>query len=105
MHPVDPEMLDRIKQTVAKTIADAMGNDGLALASKVIENIDTALADPLDPRPFVPGRRVSIHGINRHGTVARVVEQGGEVHTVVVIIDGVPGQRPMSPRELEVIAP
>lgn len=102
MH-TDPEVIDRIKAAIAKTIADALGDEGLPLAATCLERIDQAVADPADPRRFVPGRRVKITASGERGTVERTVEHQGETHTVVVRLDVSPAAVPFSPRELEVV--
>ena len=105
MTPIDPEVVDRIKREAAKTIADALGDEGLPLAAKVLERIDVAIADPIDPREFVPGRKVTVKATTIPAQVVRVVEHQGEVHTVVVRFDDMGGEHPFSPRELEAVTP
>lgn len=103
MTTIDPETLERIKHEAAKAIADALGNDGLQLAAAVLEQIDAAVADDIDPRKFIAGRRVQVIASHERGTIERIVQHQGETHTVVVRLDVSPAAVPFSPRELEVV--
>lgn len=104
MH-TDPEVIDRVKRAVADTIAAELGAPGKPLGEAILHAIDAAIADPADPREFIPGRRVRIkRGGSAEGVVVRVLAHQGDVHTVVVRLDDINTEAPYSPRILEVIA-
>lgn len=101
---LDLPTIERIKTAVANTLADQLGPQGVGVAARTLEAIDLAIADPTDPVPFPVGQRVEVAATGHHGLVRRRVESHGELHTVVVALDGLPGEHPLSPRELKVVA-
>jgi len=111
--PIETHELDAIKQAAANAAVQAtlaLGaapHDAGSVGMAVLEAIDKAAADPTDPtdpRPFAPGVRVRVKASGAPATVVRAIEEAGEVHTVVVNLDGWPGEYPLGPHELEVLA-
>lgn len=108
--PFQTHELEAIKQAAANAIVEWGGAAGVhvqhlqVIASAALEAIDKAAEDPTDPRPFSPGTRVLVKASTIEGAVVRTVEDSGEVHTVVLRLDGIPGEHPFGPRELEVLA-
>lgn len=101
---INNDALDRIKAAAANTIAWELGDDGRELADKVLAEIDKAAA--AEAHPFAVGSRVTIVSTGITGTVVRRVENGGELHTLAVVLDlaTAPGERLFSPRELDEVS-
>lgn len=109
--PFETHELDAIKQAAANALAEQTRDllpesVAYAVGAHVLAAIDKAAADPIDPRPFAPGRKVRVKGTGIEGVVVRAVENAGEVHTVVVrlALEEAAPESPFSPRELEVLA-
>lgn len=108
--PFESHELDAIKAAVSTALAQEApqyGLDGpsiMRLGLPILAAIERAAADPTDPRPFTPGTRITVKATEVHGDVVRAVETGGELHTVVVRLDDLPGEHPFGPGELEVRA-
>lgn len=107
---IEPEALDRIKQAAATALVAELlehhlaPGDVQAIGDKVLDAIDRAAADELPAGVFAPGRRVNSLRADTpelSGTITRVVENRGEVHTVYVQWDGWAAAEPESPRVLE----
>lgn len=108
--PIPQAELDKLKQATADALAKALREHGSLRSSEdvilvTLNAMDAANADPTDPRPFAPGNRVRTtteltEATPWLGTVVRVVEDAGEIHTVVVHWDRFPGEHFHSPREL-----
>lgn len=112
--PFETHELNAIKAAVSASIAEHYRDFGLAsnqaqaFGLAILAAIDGAASDPIDPRPFTPGRKVRIKGTGIQGVVVRTVEEAGEVHTVVVRLaldeGDVTPETPFGPTELEVLA-
>lgn len=108
--PFQTHELDQIKQATADAlVANLPMYPGTLTDGEVVlltlAAIDAAAADPTDPRPFRPGVKVRVIATDALGTITKVVEAQGEVHTIWVsmtVADVVGVQAPFSPRELEV---
>lgn len=110
--PFETHELDTIKAAVSKALADHHrefdmdAETAQALGLVILSRIDAAAADPADPRPLAPGRRVRVIASGVEGAVVRTVSASGEVHTVIVgmHVQGLDVEVPFGPRELEVIS-
>ena len=108
--PFETHELDAVKASVSTALADnhrefgLAANQAQALGLVLLAAIDAGASDPIDPRPFAVGRRVQVKASTMQGAVVRTAENAGEVHTVVVRLDDLPGEHPFGPRELEVLA-
>ncbi len=109
---IESHELASIQQAAANALAAELLEYNLTpadvhnIGARVLGAIETAAGLNPDPRAFAPGRRVRSMRTGtpeQEGTVTRVVEERGEVHTVYVQWDGWPAAEPESPSVLELI--